>query len=97
MALMKIPTTQGERAKWGRIDMQDVFAGDGQLICIIEFGPDLTVIPHKKGDGRQPDRLALSGNRIDRPVITSRDHSMIMPMCYMLFGWFVTLMSHYVR
>lgn len=97
MAVYKIPTTQGERAKWGRLAGERVFAGDGQMLCDIQFSPDLTVIPYREGDGRQPDRLALSGNRNDRPVLTSRDHSPYMPMGYMLFGWLVTQMSLYFQ
>lgn len=95
--MMKEMTTQGQEPRVKRMDEFGVYAPEGHELYVIEIPSDLTVIPRKKGDGRQPVRFTLPGSRTARPVLTSRDHSAIMPMCYMLFGWLVTQMSLYFQ
>lgn len=95
--MMKEPTTQGQEPRWKRIDEFGVYGPDGHELYVIEIPSDLTVAPRKKGDGRQPVRLTLPGGRSDRPVLTSREYSALMPMCYMLFGLLVAVMSQYLH
>lgn len=95
--MMKVPTTQGARPQTARIDEFGVYGPGGHELYVIDIPDELMVIPRKKGDGRQPVRLTLPGGRSDQPMLTSRDYSVVMPMCYMLFGWFVTLMSQYLH